>query len=122
MRRASPKLADLPPEIFTVDELSALLNGAAKRAPDVVPMLAIGAFAEVREAEIKRLDWSEVGASSQKKPTKTCDTPKPRERRVVKARDPQFQKSNCAGKGRKKGRKRRSVDSKRSVFAPVNLC
>jgi integrase len=60
LRTARPKLADLPPEIFTVDELAALLNAAAKRAPDVVPMLAIGAFAGVREAEIKRLDWSEV--------------------------------------------------------------
>jgi integrase len=60
LRTARPKLADLPPEIFTVDELSALLNAAAKCAPDVVPILAIGAFAGVREAEIKRLDWSEV--------------------------------------------------------------
>ena len=60
LRTARPKLADLPPEIFTVDELSALLNAAAKRAPDVLPMLTIGAFAGVREAEIKRLDWSEV--------------------------------------------------------------
>jgi integrase len=60
LRTARPKLADLPPEIFTVDELAALLYAAAKRAPDVVPMLAIGAFAGVREAEIKRLDWSEV--------------------------------------------------------------
>jgi len=60
LRTARPKLADLPPEIFTVDELAALLNAASTRAPDVVPMLAIGAFAGVREAEIKRLDWSEV--------------------------------------------------------------
>ena len=60
LRTARPKLADLPPEIFTVDELSALLAAAIKRAPDVVPMLAIGAFAGVREAEIKRLDWSEI--------------------------------------------------------------
>src|SRR6266480_2572742 len=60
LRTARPKLADLPPEIFTVDELSALLNAAATRIPDVVPMLAIGAFAGLREAEIKRLDWSEV--------------------------------------------------------------
>jgi integrase len=60
LRTARPKLADLPPEIFTVDKFSALLGAAAKRAPDVVPMLAIGAFAGVREAEIKRLDWSEV--------------------------------------------------------------
>jgi integrase len=60
LRTARPKLADLPPEIFTVDELSALLNAAVRRAADVVPMVAIGAFAGVREAEIKRLDWSEI--------------------------------------------------------------
>jgi integrase len=60
LRTAQPKLADKPPEIFSVDELAALLNAAATRAPDVVPMLAIGAFSGVREAEIKRLNWSEV--------------------------------------------------------------
>ena len=60
LRTARPKLVDLPPEIFTVDELETLLNAASSRAPDIVPMLAIGAFAGLREAEIKRLDWSEV--------------------------------------------------------------
>jgi integrase len=60
LRTAQPKLVDKPPEIFAVDELEALLNAAAARALDVVPMLAIGAFAGVREAEIKRLNWSEV--------------------------------------------------------------
>jgi integrase len=60
LRTARPKLVDLPPEIFAVDELTALLNAASSRAPDVIPMLAIGAFAGLREAEIKRLDWSEV--------------------------------------------------------------
>ena len=60
LRTAQPKLVDKPPEIFSVDELAALLNAAATRAPEVVPMLAIGAFAGVREAEIRRLDWSEV--------------------------------------------------------------
>jgi integrase len=60
LRTARPKLIDLPPEIFAVDELAALLNAASSRAPDVIPMLAIGAFAGLREAEIKRLDWSEV--------------------------------------------------------------
>ncbi len=49
---------------ITVEELDnwlrALLNAAAKRVPGVVPMLAIGAFAGLRDAEIKRLDWSEV--------------------------------------------------------------
>jgi integrase len=60
LRTAQPKLVDKPPEIFPVDELEVLLNTAATRAPEVVPMLAIGAFAGVREAEIKRLNWSEV--------------------------------------------------------------
>jgi integrase len=60
LHTARPKLPDNPPEIFAVDELAALLNAAATRAPDVVPMLAIGAFAGVREAEIKRLNWSEI--------------------------------------------------------------
>jgi integrase len=57
---AKPKLVDAPPEIFTVDELRALLNAAARTSSDVLPMLAIGAFAGLRDAEIKRLDWSEV--------------------------------------------------------------
>jgi integrase len=57
---AKPKLIDSPPEIFTVDELRALLQAATRIAPDVLPMLAIGAFAGLRDAEIKRLEWNEV--------------------------------------------------------------
>jgi integrase len=57
---ARPKLQDNPPEVFTVDELRSLLDAANRIAPDVVPMLVIGAFAGLREAEIQRLDWSEV--------------------------------------------------------------
>jgi integrase len=57
---AKPKLIDKAPEIFTVDELRALLETARQQASDVLPMLAIGAFAGLRDAEIKRLDWSEV--------------------------------------------------------------
>ena len=59
-RTAKPKLVDRPPEIFTVDELSALLEKATGLVRDVVPMIAIGAFAGLREAEIQRLAWSEV--------------------------------------------------------------
>src|SRR5262249_27630437 len=51
---------DRPPEIFSVDELRALLESANGVRPDILPMLAIGAFAGLREAEIQRLDWSEV--------------------------------------------------------------
>jgi integrase len=60
MRTAKPKVPGNPPEIFTVDALRSLLNAANDIAPDVLPMLAIGAFAGLREAEIQRLDWSEV--------------------------------------------------------------
>jgi integrase len=57
---AKPKLIDRPPEIFTVDELRTLLEAAQRAEPSVVPMLAIGAFAGLRDAEIKRLEWGEV--------------------------------------------------------------
>jgi integrase len=57
---AKPKLIDAAPEIFSVDELRALLEAANRVAPDVLPMLAIGAFAGLREAEIQRLDWNEI--------------------------------------------------------------
>jgi integrase len=57
---AKPKLVDRPPEIFAVDNLSALLEAAQRIEPSVLPMLAVGAFAGLRDAEIKRLDWSEV--------------------------------------------------------------
>ena len=59
-RTAKPKLLDRPPEIFSVDELRALLESANRVAPDVLPMLTIGAFAGLREAEIQRLDWNEI--------------------------------------------------------------
>ncbi len=60
VRTAKPKLPDNPPDIFTVDELCSLLETAQCTERDVVPMLAIGAFAGLRDAEIKRLDWSEI--------------------------------------------------------------
>jgi integrase len=57
---AKPKLPDNPPEIFTVDQLQGLLDAAQQHAPDVLPMLAIGAFTGLRDAEVRRLNWSEV--------------------------------------------------------------
>lgn len=57
---AKPKLIDRPPEIFVVDELRALLEAAHRTEPSVIPMLGIGAFAGLREAEIQRLNWEEI--------------------------------------------------------------
>lgn len=44
-------------EIFTPEEMREILNAAR---PEMVPWLAIAAFAGLRTAEIQRLDWSEV--------------------------------------------------------------
>jgi integrase len=57
---AKPKLIDRPPEIFAADELRALLEAAHRTEPSVLPMLGIGAFAGLREAEIQRLNWDEI--------------------------------------------------------------
>ena len=57
---ARPKLIDKAPEIFTVDDLRALLEAAATSEPDVLPMLTVGAFGGLRDAEIRRLHWKEI--------------------------------------------------------------
>lgn len=44
-------------EIFTPDEMHELLGAASA---ELVPFLAIGAFAGVRHAEIQRLEWKDV--------------------------------------------------------------
>ena len=44
-------------EIFTAAELDRILKAAR---PELVPFIAIGAFAGLRHAEIKRLDWQEI--------------------------------------------------------------
>jgi integrase len=51
------KLVDKPAAIFSPDELAKLLD---KAPADVLPVLAIGAFAGLRMSEIFRLDWAEV--------------------------------------------------------------
>ena len=51
------KLIDRPAAIFTPDELARLLNAAT---PETLPVLVIGAFAGLRQAEIFRLTWAEV--------------------------------------------------------------
>jgi integrase len=43
--------------IFTPEEMAKLLHHAP---PDLVPILAIGAFAGIRMAELERLDWKAV--------------------------------------------------------------
>jgi integrase len=48
---------DSPPGILTVAETVRLLENAS---PELLPYVAIGAFAGLRRAELERLDWSEI--------------------------------------------------------------
>jgi integrase len=48
---------DGPIEIYTPDELTMLLSNADD---DLVPFIAIGAFAGLRSSEIERLDWQDI--------------------------------------------------------------
>ena len=55
MQQVRVKLDDVT--VFTPDEMTTLLHSAS---PELVPILAIGAFAGIRMAELNRLDWSAV--------------------------------------------------------------
>ncbi len=44
-------------EIFSPDEIARLLSAAS---PEFLPVLAVGAFAGLRTAEIERLDWTDI--------------------------------------------------------------
>jgi integrase len=54
------KVVEDAPEIFTPSQLQAVLEAASS---ELVPALAIGAFAGLRTAELFRLEWSEVDLS-----------------------------------------------------------
>jgi len=54
---AKPKIVRDPPAIWRVDDLQTLLSNAPS---ELVPALAIGAFAGLRTSEILRLDWKDV--------------------------------------------------------------
>jgi integrase len=58
---AKAKETRLRPQILTVDQTAMLLERAA---PELVPFIAIGAFAGLRRAELERLEWHEVDLDS----------------------------------------------------------
>jgi integrase len=57
VQTAKAKQIESPVGILTVDQTAGLLENAA---PELVPYIAIGAFAGLRRAELERLDWQEV--------------------------------------------------------------
>jgi integrase len=58
---AKAKVVGKAPGILTVQQTARLLEAAS---PDILPYLAIGAFAGLRRAELERLDWSEIDFES----------------------------------------------------------
>lgn len=58
-----PKAPDGEVEILTVAQANGLLRAAADR-PEILPAIAIGMFAGVRDAELKRLDWRDLNFES----------------------------------------------------------
>jgi integrase len=57
---ARARVVDTEIEIFTPGEIRHMLTRLRQQRPEFVPFAAIGAFAGLRSAEIKRLDWQEV--------------------------------------------------------------
>jgi integrase len=58
---AKAKEIESPVGILTVEETARLLENAA---PELLPYIAIGAFAGLRRAELEQLDWKEVDLQS----------------------------------------------------------
>lgn len=58
---AKAKVISKPRGILSVNEAARLLEASA---PNVLPYIAIGLFAGLRAAELKRLDWSEIDFES----------------------------------------------------------
>jgi integrase len=56
-KSAKAKAVETPAGILSVEEASRLLENAPE---NLVPYIAIGAFAGLRRAELERLDWKEV--------------------------------------------------------------
>jgi integrase len=60
-KTAKAKVVESTVGILTVEETARLLESAA---PELVPYIAIGAFAGLRRAELERLDWKEIDLQS----------------------------------------------------------
>jgi integrase len=57
MKEIQKATSDSKPGILTVEQTAALLEAAS---PDILPYIAIGAFAGLRAKEIQRLDWRDI--------------------------------------------------------------
>jgi len=75
------KEKDSSPGILRVDQTARLLEAAS---PDILPYIAIGAFAGLRRAELERLDWKDVHFDSEQLIEVPAQKSKTARRRFVK--------------------------------------
>lgn len=73
-------------EVYTVEEVQALLSTAQEEYPRIVPPICIGLFAGLRPSEVGGLDWKEVDFK-RKRIVVTKQTSKVRRKRFVKMSD-----------------------------------
>jgi len=78
-----PKAEEIEIEIYTVEELKGLLREAS---PRILPFIAIGAFAGLRTAELRNLDWAQVNLEEGYIEVK-AKTAKTRQRRIIPISD-----------------------------------
>ncbi len=80
VKSAKAKVVETAVGILTVDETTRLLRNAPE---ELVPYIAIGAFAGLRRAELERLDWKEIDLASRLIEVTACKAKSAR-RRFVK--------------------------------------
>jgi integrase len=80
-KTAKAKVVDSPPGILTVQQTARLLEAASR---ELLPYVAIGAFAGLRRAELERLDWSDVTFDGEQLIEVTAQKSKTARRRFVK--------------------------------------
>jgi integrase len=80
-KTAKAKETDSPPGILAVQQTTRLLEAAS---PELLPYVAIGAFAGLRRAEIERLDWQDIHFDGEQLIEVTAQKSKTARRRFVK--------------------------------------
>ena len=61
-----PDVDEKTTEVFSVDNVVTLMAQAAKKAPGIIPMLALGFFAGLRTSEIQGISWDSINFESKR--------------------------------------------------------
>lgn len=61
-----PSIDETIPEIFTPDEAQKLLHSVQETHPGMTPYFALGLFAGIRPAELRKLDWKNIDLAAKR--------------------------------------------------------